>query len=195
MPFVHGPTRLALPHHHADWATDLLTFEEAEWHLSRLSRIPGCCCMRYSEYRSRPHTRVSLPGGITKETAVARIMATLSADRPLGPDDFACHRCDNPECCHPDHVYAGTARSNGLDKFRRDRPIRERMAARFYDEHLLRIAEQPFSPWPLTPPKPKPLPRTAGRWLALDVPEHLKVPHPSVMSVPDRKAFRDLSPT
>ncbi|MDP4006819.1 hypothetical protein [Methylobacterium sp. NEAU K] len=193
MPYVLEPALLALPGHRASWATDLLTFEEADRHLSQLTRIPGCGCLRYSNFRSRAHTRVRLPGGITKEIAVARLMCVLSADRPLGPDDIACHSCHQEECCHPDHIYAGTRRSNGRDIYRQDMPIRKRRAPRFYDGHLLRIAEQPPSQWPLTPPKPKPIPFAERLRLALDVPEYLKTPHPPVMRATLREDLSDLS--
>ena len=27
-----------------------------------------------------------------------------------------CHRCDNPPCCNPDHLFIGTAKDNALDR-------------------------------------------------------------------------------
>jgi hypothetical protein len=72
-PYVHGPSRLALPHHKTPaWLTDLHTYDEADSHLSRLIRITGSSCIRYHAFLSRPHTRVQLPGGVAKEIAVAR---------------------------------------------------------------------------------------------------------------------------
>jgi hypothetical protein len=32
-----------------------------------------------------------------------------------------CHRCDNPPCCNPDHLFAGTALDNSNDKVRKGR--------------------------------------------------------------------------
>ena len=28
---------------------------------------------------------------------------------------LACHRCDNPGCCNPDHLFAGSVKDNALD--------------------------------------------------------------------------------
>lgn len=41
--------------------------------------------------------------------------------RLLPADRIACHHCDNPSCCNPTHIYAGTSRDNALDTRRRSR--------------------------------------------------------------------------
>jgi len=35
---------------------------------------------------------------------------------PLAPGALVCHRCDNPACCKPEHLYAGTASDNARDR-------------------------------------------------------------------------------
>lgn len=145
MPFLPGPGRLYLPHHALpSWLADLLTFEEAERHLHCLQRV-GCGCMKYRGFNSRAKTRVQLANDITRETPVARLIATLSADRPLGPQDVACHRCDTPECAHPDHLRIGSPSSNQRDRAHPGRRIRVRTAARWYDygPHWVKIHAEP----------------------------------------------------
>lgn len=48
-----------------------------------------------------------------------RAALEFALGRPLAPDRFACHRCDNPPCCNPLHLYEGTAADNVRDRDRR----------------------------------------------------------------------------
>ena len=33
----------------------------------------------------------------------------------IPPDHDVCHRCDNPPCCNPDHLFSGTPKDNAQD--------------------------------------------------------------------------------
>lgn len=35
---------------------------------------------------------------------------------PIPEGKILCHRCDNPPCCNPDHLWPGTDKENHLDK-------------------------------------------------------------------------------
>jgi hypothetical protein len=48
-------------------------------------------------------------------TYVHRIVAEHHEGRPLTSDDFVCHRCDNPPCANPRHLYVGDAAANMRD--------------------------------------------------------------------------------
>lgn len=39
-------------------------------------------------------------------------------------DALACHTCDNPPCCNPDHLFDGTAKDNSLDMRQKGRGFR-----------------------------------------------------------------------
>jgi DNA-binding XRE family transcriptional regulator len=55
----------------------------------------------------------------TRKELAHRFMLEMSVG-PIG-DLFACHHCDNPPCCNPKHLYAGTAKDNGRDRSERGR--------------------------------------------------------------------------
>jgi hypothetical protein len=61
---------------------------------------------------------------------------------------FICHRCDNPPCCNPAHLYAGTQAENMADRVRRGRwkggsPVGERCGASVLTEaDVLKIKER-----------------------------------------------------
>jgi hypothetical protein len=45
----------------------------------------------------------------------------LASGQPCPPGMEACHRCDNPPCCNPTHIYFGTRQQNVDDMWQRNR--------------------------------------------------------------------------
>ncbi len=62
-------------------------------------------------------------GEVQGETRTHRIAWAL-ANGPIPPGMVVCHRCDNPPCCMPAHLFLGTARVNANDKAAKGRHSR-----------------------------------------------------------------------
>lgn len=45
------------------------------------------------------------------------VWTTLKGEITIGL--YICHKCNNPSCCNPAHLYPGTARDNSDDQMRR----------------------------------------------------------------------------
>lgn len=54
---------------------------------------------------------------------------------------FVCHKCDNPKCCNPEHLFLGTAFDNNLDKKLkgRDKVKEDNPAAKLRNEDVINI--------------------------------------------------------
>jgi hypothetical protein len=66
-----------------------------------------------------------------------RVAKTLQLGHPLTPEQLCCHKCDNPKCCNPMHMFIGSTRDNALDS--RDK-------GRHYQRKTHCPAGHPYSP-------------------------------------------------
>lgn len=60
--------------------------------------------------------------GIKTKYYAHRVAYSL-VNGPLLPGLFVCHRCDNPSCCNPSHLFAGTQTDNMRDAKRKGRCV------------------------------------------------------------------------
>lgn len=57
-----------------------------------------------------------------KRIVASRLAYELSFGRI--PDGMqVCHRCDNPPCCNPHHLFIGTSKDNAIDKIKKGRGV------------------------------------------------------------------------
>lgn len=69
-----------------------------------------------------PWTGSVNPGGYgTYCSKMAHREALRRVEPPRRESLVCCHRCDNPRCCNPRHLFWGTRRENTLDRDRKGR--------------------------------------------------------------------------
>lgn len=61
--------------------------------------------------------RIGVNGKVQRVHRVAYELA----HGPIPEGIVVCHRCDNPRCCNPDHLFLGTTQENVDDKVRKNR--------------------------------------------------------------------------
>jgi len=64
---------------------------------------------------------------VTKGMVAVHRLVFEAANGPIRAGQCVLHRCDNPPCCNPDHLFLGTARENVSD---RDRKMRQAVGER-----------------------------------------------------------------
>lgn len=63
------------------------------------------------------------------------------ANGPIPPGMFVCHRCDNPPCCNPAHLFLGTATDNARDRDAKGRQRNVRPFGNGSANHAARLSE------------------------------------------------------
>lgn len=59
--------------------------------------------------------------GDRKVIAKAHRFAWIAQNGPIPPGQCICHRCDNPSCVNPDHLFLGSHGDNNRDMFSKGR--------------------------------------------------------------------------
>lgn len=77
----------------------------------------------------------------------AHVVSYALTHGPIPPGMSICHRCDNPPCVRPDHLFLGTQSDNAYDMFAKGRATRtrgmERANARLTDGDVRVIRSAP----------------------------------------------------
>lgn len=67
-------------------------------------------CRHYKGYGE-----FALPKGSPKYKEKAHRMAWILTNGKIPKGMLICHKCDNPPCCNPSHLFLGTAKTNRQD--------------------------------------------------------------------------------
>lgn len=74
-------------------------------------------CWEWQAYRSQDgYGMIRVNHGVVER---AHRVAWILTHGEIPQGKIVCHRCDNPSCCNPSHLYAGTHSDNMRDKIRR----------------------------------------------------------------------------
>ncbi len=108
---------------HPLWKFDQFSNDSMRSFIRRMSVVSRGGCWEWSGYRDRHGYGIQqFRGKRHRAHRIAHIV--FRGAIPAGI--FVCHKCDNPPCCNPDHLFLGTQKDNMADassKMRTYRPI------------------------------------------------------------------------
>lgn len=107
---------------------------------AKVQRGPGCWEWQGAR---RPTGHGYFVGYERKVVSAARFSLEMHLGESIPPGMETCHRCDNPPCVNPRHLYFGTRQNNVDDAWARGlMPVgSQRPAAKINEEQVIRIRE------------------------------------------------------
>lgn len=79
----------------------------------------GDCWLWVGRVDEHGYGRTSIGG--RNNSPAQRVAWELTHGEGIPVGTFACHRCDNPICVNPDHLFLGTSADNNRDRHRKGR--------------------------------------------------------------------------
>ncbi len=110
--------------------------------LSRCLCILETGCIEWQGAIASGYGRVSIGG---KKPLVHRVMYQLLYPEVDITDLQVCHKCDNPKCIRPEHLFHGTRSENMLDCSRKGRLFVNRAIDPKFDPQLVEPIKQMLS--------------------------------------------------
>lgn len=111
---------------------------------ARLSVDPETGCHNWTGCKQQPGKRKQHPYGIArlrgKQMNAHRIAMMFHLGGPIPSGKWVLHRCDNPPCCNPRHLYCGSPLDNAHDMMARGRRPKRMRGQSISDERVLEMA-------------------------------------------------------
>lgn len=109
--------------------------------LDRAKGPDGCWPFMGAARNKQGHGAVGLPCTRPQKVGLAHRLAWTILRGPIPAGMLVLHKCDNPPCCNPSHLYVGTHADNSRDMRERGRGARgERIgSAKLTDAKVLEI--------------------------------------------------------
>ena len=97
------------------------SIEDRFW--AKVDRSGGCWVWT-GAHNGRGYGTMGIREGGSQRMQYAHRLSYEMAHGPI-PDGYeVCHRCDNPPCVKPEHLFIGTRQDNERDKMRKGRTLR-----------------------------------------------------------------------
>lgn len=112
--------------HERRWETYRNNLAKTFWDRVDRSAGPEACWSWLGRHLKAGYGRLVLLG---KHEGAHRIAYSL-IHGPIQDELFICHRCDNPPCCNPAHLFEGTHADNMADRRQKGRYGRAALRAR-----------------------------------------------------------------
>jgi len=93
--------------------------EESFWNNVELCE-PNRCWKWRGGFRSSGYGHTSR---YRKDESAHRLAWEFWNNKKIPKGMFACHKCDNPACCNPNHIFIGTPKENSEDMVRKNRQV------------------------------------------------------------------------
>lgn len=133
-----------------------MTIEERFWAKVDKPVDPNGCWVWMSSKRGKGYGSFRLgkhPNG-TRHVESSHRLAWIFVRGPIPYGMCVLHKCDNPPCCNPDHLFLGSVAENNRDRNRKGRSARllgDDNPSRQKPERLLRGLEHPRPCAKITP--------------------------------------------
>lgn len=87
----------------------------------RTRQEPNGCVVWTGSRTQQGYGQISEGAGVRRRRHLAHRLSWELTNGPIPDGVFVCHKCDNPPCVNPSHLFVGSARDNNRDAWTKGR--------------------------------------------------------------------------